>query len=120
MAFQVKRPIDAVRPVVGAIIVHRGFFEHIRASRPSAVSPQVDSICLRGIRRVPAAVFLRFAIRKGENSKTPSSAHHRGLHFNDHFLGTEPRCRYRRVPAMARVELAIGLLIKRHVQDHRS
>ena len=28
------------------------------------------------VRRSPAAVLLRFAIRKGVNSKTPSSAHH--------------------------------------------
>lgn len=50
----------------------RGRRQKPRTSTES--SPQAE---LYGIRRVPAAVLLRFAIRKGENSKTPSSAQQR-------------------------------------------
>src|SRR5215510_6922570 len=36
MTFGIERSIAAVRPVIGAVIVNGGFFDHGRASRTSA------------------------------------------------------------------------------------
>ena len=47
----------------------RGRRQKPRTSTES--NPQAE---LYGVRRVPVAVLLRFTIRKGENSKTPSSS----------------------------------------------
>src|SRR5690349_24745028 len=83
MALGIERSIAAVHPVIGAVIVNSGFFDHDSASRTSAgamlihvINEQHQGLCIRSADRAWAR-----ASRNLRASGTVSALahHHEGL-----------------------------------------